>query len=211
MCRMLAGAGDASLASVAPGSMVVVRDEEWMVTGVSQTRDGTLVSCQGLSELVAGSTAQFLQALDEIIPFEPRDTKVVPDLSRNHQRARLWLEATLRKTPLPIDDQHLAVSTNMLADALGYQREAVSKALDPDTLRPRILLADAVGCARRLSPRCSSHRRSTKHTFLWASQRGRSGEQHGDGREGHGPPGTALEDGFVGLKATPEPTRGGCE
>ena len=28
MCRMLAGAGDASLASVAPGSMVVVRDEE---------------------------------------------------------------------------------------------------------------------------------------------------------------------------------------
>lgn len=150
MCRMLAGAGDASLASVAPGSMVVVRDEEWMVTGVSQTRDGTLVSCQGLSELVAGSTAQFLQALDEIIPFEPRDTKVVPDLSRNHQRARLWLEATLRKTPLPIDDQHLAVSTNMLADALGYQREAVSKALDPDTLRPRILLADAVGLGKTL-------------------------------------------------------------
>lgn len=141
---------DVTLQHVAPGSLVVVRDEEWLVTQVSQTRDGTLITCQGLSELVAGATAQFSEALDTIIPFDPRRTQVVADSSRNHQRARLWLEATLRKTPLPIDDQRLAVSGDMLVDPLDYQRSAVAKALDPETLRPRILLADAVGLGKTL-------------------------------------------------------------
>ena len=139
-----------TLDTVAPGSLVVVRDEEWLVTQVSQTRDGTLITCQGLSELVAGATAQFSEALDTITPFDPRATKVVADSSRNHQRARLWLEATLRKTPLPIDDRQLAVSGDMLVDPLDYQRAAVAKALDPETLRPRILLADAVGLGKTL-------------------------------------------------------------
>ncbi len=139
-----------ALDDVAPGSLVIVRDEEWLVTQVSQTRDGALLTVQGLSELVAGTTAQFSEALDTITPFYPRDTSVVADGSRNHQNARLWLEATLRKTALPIDDQHLGVSNAMLLDPLDYQREAVRKALDPDTLRPRILLADAVGLGKTL-------------------------------------------------------------
>ena len=144
------GAAHSTLEHVAPGSLVVVRDEEWLVTQVGQTRDGTLITAQGLSELVAGTTAQFSQALDTITPFEPRATRVVADPSRNHQRARLWLEATLRKTSLPISDQHLSVTGGMLADVLDYQRDAVRKALDPDTLRPRILLADAVGLGKTL-------------------------------------------------------------
>ncbi|WP_168582610.1 helicase-related protein [Gephyromycinifex aptenodytis] len=139
-----------ALTHVAPGSLVVVRDEEWLVTQVSQTQDGTLLTVHGLSELVAGTTAQFFSGLDAIEPFDPSHTRVVADSSRNHQRARLWLEATLRKTPLPIDDPHLAVTGSMLATALDYQRTAVSKALDPGTLRPRILLADAVGLGKTL-------------------------------------------------------------
>ena len=135
---------------VAPGSLVLVRDEEWLVTQVSQTRDGTLITAQGLSELVAGSTAQFFSELDTITPFDPRTTTVVGDDSSNHQRARLWMEATLRKTSLPIDDDRLAVTGSMLADALDYQRAAVRQALDPETLRPRILLADAVGLGKTL-------------------------------------------------------------
>ncbi|GMA40279.1 hypothetical protein [Mobilicoccus caccae] len=136
--------GSSTLESVAPGSLVLVRDEEWLVTHVGPTRDGTLITCQGLSELVAGSTVQFFEGLDTITPFDPRQTRVVADSSRNHQKARLWLEATLRKTALPIDDDTLAVTGSMLADALDYQRAAIKQALDPDTLRPRILLADAV-------------------------------------------------------------------
>ncbi|GAB49197.1 putative helicase [Mobilicoccus pelagius NBRC 104925] len=138
------------LEGIAPGSLVVVRDEEWVVTQVAQTRDGVLVTAQGLGELVAGSTAQFYSELDDIRPFDPRGTRVVADASANHRRARLWLEATLRKTSLPIDDDRLAVTGSMLADALDYQRAAVRKALDPETLRPRILLADAVGLGKTL-------------------------------------------------------------
>jgi hypothetical protein len=42
---------------VAPGSVVVVRDEEWLVTGVEPTRDGALLTVQGLSELDRETTA----------------------------------------------------------------------------------------------------------------------------------------------------------
>src|SRR5690625_7664428 len=38
----------------------------------------------------------------------------------------------------------------MLADPLEYQRRAVAKALDPSLIRPRILLADAVGLGKTL-------------------------------------------------------------
>ncbi len=142
--------GASRLDDIAPGSLVIVRDEEWIVTQVAQTRDGTLITGQGVGELVAGTTAQFFSGLDKITPFDPRDTKVVADRSSNHRQARLWLEATLRKTALPADDPTLAVTGDMLADALDYQRAAVRKALDPETLRPRILLADAVGLGKTL-------------------------------------------------------------
>lgn len=36
--------------SVAPGSVVVVRDEEWLVESIDQTLDGPLLHVQGLSE-----------------------------------------------------------------------------------------------------------------------------------------------------------------
>ena len=36
----------------APGSVVVVRDEEWLVTATEQTAGGLLIYGQGLSELV---------------------------------------------------------------------------------------------------------------------------------------------------------------
>lgn len=38
----------------------------------------------------------------------------------------------------------------MLADSLGFQRAAVAKALDPQHIRPRILIADAVGLGKTL-------------------------------------------------------------
>lgn len=35
-----------SAISIAPGSIVTVRDEEWLVTGVEHTADGRLLRCQ---------------------------------------------------------------------------------------------------------------------------------------------------------------------
>ncbi|MBO3725666.1 DEAD/DEAH box helicase family protein [Actinomyces bowdenii] len=130
--------------------MVRVRDEDWLVTQVSSTSDGLLVTVQGLSELVRDTTAQFSAGIDRIEPVDPRRTRVIADTSTRHRLSRLWLEATLRKTALPAASPHLAVVGDVLADPLAYQLRAVRQALDPDHLRPRILLADAVGLGKTL-------------------------------------------------------------
>ncbi|SOC50281.1 SNF2 family N-terminal domain-containing protein [Blastococcus aggregatus] len=134
----------------APGSVVEVRDEQWLITGVERDGDGWLVDVQGLTELVRDTTATFATVLDEVKVVDPADATVVADDSSGYRRTRLWLEAMLRKSPVPLTDPNLTVATQGLADALGYQQAAVRKALDPENLRPRILLADAVGLGKTL-------------------------------------------------------------
>ncbi|WP_024794785.1 helicase-related protein [Tomitella biformata] len=136
--------------NVAPGSIVVIRDEEWLVTSAEHGSDGWLLRVRGLSELVADTTATFYSSLDAIEVQDPAKTRVLADGSPGYRDSRLWLEALTRKTPVPYGDQSLTVSTHMLADSLAYQRAAVAKALDPQHIRPRILLADAVGLGKTL-------------------------------------------------------------
>ncbi|MEV4344991.1 helicase-related protein [Actinoplanes sp. NPDC049596] len=137
---------------VAPGSVVVIRDEEWLVQAVEETTDGPLIHVRGLSELVRDSTASFFDNpdLDVIQPMDPAAADVVADDSPQYRQARLWLESTFRKTAVPLGDRSLTVSTQALARPLSYQQAAVRKALDPTNLRPRILLADAVGLGKTL-------------------------------------------------------------
>ena len=130
---------------ISPGSIVTVRDETWLVTSVEDTPDGALYSVRGVSDFVKGTTASFYSTLDTIRVLAPEDSMVVADTSPRYRRTRLWIESTLRKSPVPIDHPELTVSTEMLADDLPYQREAVELALDPDRVRPRVLIADAVG------------------------------------------------------------------
>ena len=142
---------DSARFSIAPGSVVIVRDEEWLVTGVEHTTDGRLLRCQGLSELVRDTTASFYEGLDtDLRVLDPAEATVVADDSPHYRRSRLWLEATLRKTAVPLDGAALTVSVDMLANPLGYQQAAVRKALDQANLRTRILLADAVGLGKTL-------------------------------------------------------------
>lgn len=135
---------------IAPGSVVVVRDEEWLVTGMTTTADGPLLEVQGLSDLVRGTTASFYASLDTITSLDPAEATLVADDSPRYRRARLWLESTLRKSPVPLSDPRLSVAAQALADPLEYQQAAVRKALDPGILRPRVLLADAVGLGKTL-------------------------------------------------------------
>src|SRR6478752_29143 len=135
---------------IAPGAVVVVRDEEWLVRETEQTADGLLVHVQGLTELVRDTRACFYQSLDDIRPLDPRAAQVVADDSPRYRRSRVWLESMFRRTPLPLADPTLTVSTRALADPLAYQRTAVRKVLDPSNIRPRVLLADAVGLGKTL-------------------------------------------------------------
>lgn len=136
--------------NVAPGSIVTVRDAEWLVTQVEATQHGLLINATGLSELVRDTRAAFYEHLDRIVPFDPRQAQLRVDTSPKFRTSRLWLESTLRKTAIPLGEGNLTVSTQMLANTLGYQRKAVKKALSPDNLRPRLLLADAVGLGKTI-------------------------------------------------------------
>ncbi|MDR2723010.1 MAG: DEAD/DEAH box helicase, partial [Cellulomonadaceae bacterium] len=136
--------------NAAPGSVVYIRDEEWLVTQVEPTTDGFFVSVVGLSELVRDTEATFSTAIDDIEDADPAATNVVADDSPRYRKARLWLEAMLRKTPVPSVETALTTAHQGLLDPLPYQFAAVRQALDPDNLRPRILLADAVGLGKTL-------------------------------------------------------------
>ncbi|WP_281871954.1 helicase-related protein [Brachybacterium paraconglomeratum] len=135
---------------VAPGDTVTVRDELWMIMKVEPAADGALVHVRGLSELVRDTTASFYEAIDTITPFDPRDVRVVGDNTPRYRRTRVQLEAMLRKAPVPLQDAKLHTSASMLADSLSYQRQAVTKALDPANIRPRLLIADAVGLGKTI-------------------------------------------------------------
>lgn len=136
--------------NVAPGSVVRVRDEDWLVTGTETTASGTLIQVRGLTELVRDTEAAFYSDLDRIEVVDPRNATIIADDTPRYRKTRLFLETTLRKTPEPATSAALTVSTGMLAEQLDYQRIAVAKALDPINIRPRILIADAVGLGKTL-------------------------------------------------------------
>lgn len=130
--------------------MVKVRDELWLITSVVQSVDGYLLKVRGLSDYVRDTTASFYTALDDIEVFDPAQVEVVPDRSPGYRTTRLWLETTLRQTPVPLYQEQLSVAEQMLMDPLDYQLTAVRKALSDDNLRPRVLIADAVGLGKTL-------------------------------------------------------------
>ena len=100
---------------IAAGAQVEVRDEEWLVRSTQQTpSDGVLVRCIGTSTLVRDTEATFFTNLDNIIPIQPEETRLVADDSANFRRSRLYLEAVIRKTPIPATESGLAVAPHQL-------------------------------------------------------------------------------------------------
>ncbi|MGO1472621.1 MAG: DEAD/DEAH box helicase [Flaviflexus sp.] len=134
----------------APGAVVAVRDEMWMITNVARSVDGYRLKVRGLSEYVRDEEATFYTALDHIEVLDPTKVEVVADGSPGYRQTRLWLETTLRQTPVPLYQEELSVSHQMLLDPLDYQISAVRKALSTDNPRPRVLIADAVGLGKTL-------------------------------------------------------------
>lgn len=134
----------------APGTTVKIRDEEWLIESARQEGGMTWLEVRGLRGLVQDTVATFSPELDEVERVSPADTKVVADDSPRYRRSRLWLEATLRKSPEPLRSTAITVARDGMIDALDYQLEAVDKALSEDNPRCRILLADAVGLGKTI-------------------------------------------------------------
>lgn len=135
----------------APGSQVVVRDEQWLVKKVADTKyDGWMVEVTGVSALVRGMDAVFYEKLDHIEPIDPDKTRLVPDSSPNHRKARLYLEAVIRKTALPQTEHGLALVGNFLMDQQTHQLRPAELALSKENPQPRVLIADVVGLGKTL-------------------------------------------------------------
>lgn len=132
-----------------PGARILVRDEEWLVKrAVPTDTDGTKIEAVGVSEYVRDMPATFFTEIDTVEVLRPEDTVLVTDNSPRFRRSRLFLEAVLRRTPLPRSETGLALSGGFVADPLVYQQRPAELALSG--LRPRILLADVVGLGKTL-------------------------------------------------------------
>ncbi|MFF3248824.1 SNF2-related protein [Streptomyces sp. NPDC002870] len=135
----------------AAGSQVLVRDEQWLVKKVADTTyDGWMVEVTGVSSLVRGMDAVFYEKLDQIEPLDPNRTRLVPDSSPNHRKARLYLEAVIRKTALPQTEHGLALVGNFLMDQQTHQLRPAQLALSMENPQPRVLVADVVGLGKTL-------------------------------------------------------------
>jgi ERCC4-related helicase len=134
-----------------PGAQILVRDEVWLVRNATRTEhDGARIEAVGASDFVRDQEAVFFTGLDRIELLDPRRTRLVPDDSPNFRRSRLFLEAVLRKTPLPQAERGLALADSFLLDSLPYQQRPAQLALSGRNLRPRLLIADVVGLGKTL-------------------------------------------------------------
>jgi hypothetical protein len=91
---------------IAPGSRIVVRDEEWLVRQVDPSSDGgRLLTCDGVYDLVRGQSSLFLTALEGPIKvLDPAETQLVADPSPMFNAPLLYIESQRRHT-MPNDVQ----------------------------------------------------------------------------------------------------------
>jgi hypothetical protein len=135
----------------APGVQVRVRDEQWLVRKVERTEpDVWILDVTGVSAFVRGTEATFYTDLDEIHLLDPRRTRLVGDDSPHHRRARLYLEAVIRKTPLPQTEHGLALADAFLMERQTHQLRPAELALSMRNPQPRLLIADVVGLGKTL-------------------------------------------------------------
>ena len=138
-----------SRVALTPGMRVLCRDAEWLVTKIEfsdRAHEHHAVHCVGSDDLVRGHEAIFVTQLDEIQPIDPRSTSLAPDNSSGFRLAKLFLEAQLRQMPvtgLEPDLENMGVF-----EPMKFQVKAVEYALSQ--LRPRLLLADAVGLGKTI-------------------------------------------------------------
>ncbi|WP_024802606.1 helicase-related protein [Nocardia sp. BMG51109] len=135
-----------------PGARIEVRDAEWIVrtcAPITRAEKTTYrVTAVGASEFVRDEEAVFFTELDIVSLLQPEDTVLELDETKRFAQSRLFLEAVLRRTPLPQTEKGLALADRFLLDTNIYQQRPAIKALQ--ALRPRILLADVVGLGKTL-------------------------------------------------------------
>ncbi len=141
-----------TMTSIAAGSRILVRDEEWLVRKVDLTPSGAkLFTVTGLSPLVRDREALFIDEIESKLDLpiqvvDPATTEPVLDTSPYFRDTRLFLESLLRQT-VP-EDARLCIGHKGAMDVLPYQLDPARLALKQP--RQRILIADAVGLGKTI-------------------------------------------------------------
>ncbi|MEK8142317.1 DEAD/DEAH box helicase [Streptomyces sp. M10(2022)] len=117
---------------------------------VAESRDGLMVEVSGVSSFVRGTDAVFYSGLDVIEVLDPRKTRLAPDDTSKHAKARLHLEAVIRKTALPQTEHGIALADSFLMDQQQHQLRPAELALSMRNPQPRLLIADVVGLGKTL-------------------------------------------------------------
>ena len=111
----------------APGTVLEIRDETWLVQRVERASDGWFVEVQGLSELVRGTHATFSSAIDDITPLDP----AFGDGEGGHERAPHGVAAVAggdaaqdRRSAHRSDGHGVDTGTRRRASLYYYQRGA---------------------------------------------------------------------------------------
>ena len=135
-------------ATVAPGSRILIRDEEWLVRRVDPSSDGgELLVCDGVSDLVRGRTGHFLTRLEEEVELlHPAQTRLVQDESSHFNASMLYVEGVMRRN-MP-DDGRIRLGHRAVMNLVPYQLDPALQALGQP--RQRILIADATGLGKTL-------------------------------------------------------------
>jgi superfamily II DNA or RNA helicase len=133
---------------LAPGARVTVRDEDWVIRRIDLSDDGGhALTCDGLSELVRGTSAIFLDRLeDDIQVHDPADTQLYQDTSHYFADTLLYLES--QRLRAVANDAHIHRAHQAVMKAAAYQRLPAEKGLRQ--VRTRILIADGVGLGKTL-------------------------------------------------------------
>jgi superfamily II DNA or RNA helicase len=135
------------MTAVAPGTRVLIRNEEWIVRSADLCDvGGYQLDCVGVSETVRQRDAIFLTAIDEVTVLDPKETQLVTDNSPRYISSLLYLEARLRQT-VPTGTS-ISVGHRGAMDGLPFQLEPTRRVLQQ--LRPRFLIADSVGLGKTL-------------------------------------------------------------
>lgn len=137
--------------TLAPGSRVAIRDEEWLVRRIDRTSAGAAVlGVVGLSPLVEGKEARFIDSIENdnggISIIDPRKTEAVTDPSQFYSQTRLVLESHIRNSTPESRALHLGHQGAM--DVLPFQLDPTTQALSQP--RQRILIADTVGLGKTI-------------------------------------------------------------
>lgn len=134
-----------------PGARVEIRSEEWLVKSChfDPELDAHVVKAEGTSGIVRGMQMTFLDILDQINIVDPTKLSLKIDDSDNFTKTKLFIDLWIKKSAPNTSD--LVIGHKGIFNNEPYQREPAAKALDQSKhVRPRILMADAVGLGKTI-------------------------------------------------------------